>query len=179
VKNVFFVGPASVGKSTNGKLLAQKLGFRFVDIDLYFCNEIALIPDYIQKYGYKAYCERNSQLTDELIGRFPKNTVFATPSGFLVHEESPHLVEKHVVLIDKNAISVLLLPSHDPYETVEMVVARQIARWPKVNPVNERERYITRHKKYKLYGKVKIIGQFSPDDTTDLILKEMNLESVT
>ena len=179
MKNIFIVGPASVGKSTNGKLLAEKLGFRFVDIDLFFCEEVALIPEYISKYGYQAYCERNSELTDELIGRFPNSTVFATPSGFLVHEESPHLVQKHLRIIDENAISVLLLPSQDPLETAEMVVTRQTTRWPEVDPTMEHERYITRHKKYMQYGTVKIIGQFSPDDLTDLMLEKLKLKPAT
>ena len=175
MKNIFFVGPASVGKSTVAKHLAKSLGWSFVDIDLYFCDEIAPIPDYINENGYAAYCQKSSELTDDLVERFATRTIFATPSGFLVHEESPDLVEKHVNLIDTNAISVLLLPSENPYDTVDMIINRQLDRWPEVNPAVERKRYISRHEKYKQYGTVKIIGQCKPDEVADLIVKECGL----
>ena len=174
MSNIFLVGPASVGKSTNGKLLAKRLGFKFVDIDLYFCDQIALIPDYINKHGYAAYCHRNSELTDDLIKRFAKQTVFATPSGFLVHQDSPDLVKKHIKLIDTDATSVLLLPSDDPLDTVNMIVDRQTTRWPDIDPVVERQRYICRHKKYKQLGTIKIIGQYKPDEIVDLLVAKLN-----
>lgn len=170
MSNIIFVGPASVGKSTAAEHLAKKLGYNFVDVDLYFCDEIALIPNYINENGYAAYCKRNSKLTDDLIGRFAERTVFATPSGFLVHEDLPHLVEKHIKLIDTDATSVLLLPSEDPLDTADMIVSRQVSRWPEVDPGVERERYISRHNKYRQLGTLKIIGQYSPDEIADLVI---------
>lgn len=98
-KNIFFVGPASVGKSTVASLLAERLGYKFVDVDKKFCERIDLIPDVVRNEGYPVYCEKNSKLVDELIMENPQKTVFATPSGFLVHEGSPHLVKKHIGVI--------------------------------------------------------------------------------
>src|SRR5437879_3438162 len=97
-KNIFFIGPGSVGKTTTGRALAQRLGRQFVDIDAHFCERIAMIPHYIQDRGYVAYCEANSALADDLVNEYPEDTVFATPSGFLAHAESPHLVAKHLEL---------------------------------------------------------------------------------
>src|SRR6266481_3851584 len=111
-KNIFFIGPASVGKSTIGKLLADSINYHFIDIDGEFCKRIKLIPDYIHASSYAAYCEANSKLTDELIKENPERTIFATPSGYLVHEDSPHLIKKHLTVI-REGISVLLLPSED------------------------------------------------------------------
>jgi shikimate kinase len=123
-KNIFFIGPASVGKTMIGSLLAKKLNFDFIDIDAEFNKRIALIPHYIQTRGYPAYCEATSSLVDTLVQEHPKQTVFATPSGFLVHRESSHLVVKHLGLIKKDAISVLLLPTHTPEESVQIIVNR-------------------------------------------------------
>ena len=174
-QNIFLIGPASVGKSTTSKLLAEALGYRFVDIDQYFCDRVALIPDYIRQHSYAAYCERDSKLVDELVAEFPHSTVFATPSGFLVHEDSPHLVEKHLKLIGKNAMSVLLLPSSDPQASVDMVVRRQMDRWPEMKADTERERYIVRHGKYRDYGDIKVIGTYPPEQVVESILELLPL----
>ena len=149
------------------------MGFRFVDIDAYFRSEVAPIPDYVKRHGYAAYCQKNSELADDLVGRFVANTVFATPAGFLVHEQVPHLAEKHIELIDTDATSVLLLPSEDSLESVEMIVDRQLARWPELEPVSERGKYISQHVRYKRYGTLKIIGQYEPDEAVNLVTKQL------
>lgn len=172
-KNIFFVGPASVGKSTNAELLARKIGCKFVDIDKEFCRRIELIPVYVNSKGYPAYCEANSKLTDELISENPEATVFATPSGFLAHEESPHLVEKHIKVI-RSGVSVLLLPDEDPYKGVEIVVARQISRWNDIEPEKERQRFLSRFAKYRNHGDIKIFSMESPEVITDLIVQKLS-----
>ncbi len=172
-KNIFLIGPASVGKSTVGEILAKRLGYNFVDIDLVFCKAIALISDYINEHGYVAYCQRNSTLVDELIARHPSKTVFATPSGFLVHEDSPELIKKHLQIINKNAYSVLLLPSEDPLLSAELIANRQATRWPEMSKSHQHQRYIARHAKYKHYGSVKIIGLYTPEETVELVIKQL------
>ena len=164
-----------LAKNTIGQLVAQAIDYHFVDIDLYFCDRIALIPDYINQHGYVAYYEANSRLVDQLVQENPDKTVFATLSGFLVHEESPNLADKHLDLIKKSALSVLLLPSEDPLETIDLVVGRQLLRWPELKANTERERYIKRHGKYKQYGDIQIIGTFQPKETVKLVVKKMEL----
>lgn len=171
-RNVFFIGPASVGKSTAAALLASKIGYGFVDIDREFCKRIALIPNYVHSKGYPAYCEANSALTDELINEHPRATVFATPSGFLVHEQSPHLVEKHLGLIT-TGISVLLLPDTDPRKGVDVIVARQVSRWSDVKPEQERQRFLSRFEKYKHYGDVKIFSMEQPESIVGMIEEKL------
>lgn len=111
-------------------------------------------------------------MTDELIVENPATTIFATPSGFLVHEESPHLVKKHLQLI-KNSISVLLLPDKDPSKGVEVVVARQVSRWNGVQPEKERQRFLTRFEKYKNYGDIKIFSMERPEVITNMIISKL------
>jgi len=62
LSNIFMIGPASVGKSTVGVLLAEKLGYEFVDIDKEFCKRVGLIPEVVKSEGYASYCEKNSKL---------------------------------------------------------------------------------------------------------------------
>jgi shikimate kinase len=172
-KNIFFIGPASVGKTTIGKLLAKKIGYSFVDIDKEFCERIELIPKYIKTNGYAGYSEANSLLTDTLIQENPTSTVFATPSGFLVHEDSPHLIDKHLETIRKG-ISILLLPSDNPTEGVEVVVQRQLNRWNDTHEESERNRFLERFEKYKNYGDIKIFSLESPTLITELISQKLS-----
>ena len=172
-KNIFFIGPASVGKSTAAKLLAEKLGRTFVDIDKEFCERIALIGDYLNANGYEAYCEANSALVGQLLLENPENTVFATPAGFLAHEKSPHLVAKHLKLI-KQGVSVLLLPDKDPQKGIDVIVARQLARWHDVEEQDQRFKFLDRFEKYKNYGDIQIFSMESAEVIVELILKELN-----
>jgi shikimate kinase len=171
-KNIFFVGPASVGKSTVGKLLAEKLDYVFVDIDQEFRERIALIPDYVKSKGYVEYCEANSILTDKLIEENRERTVFATPSGFLVHDYSPHLIEKHLNIL-KNYVSILLLPHRNPHEAVDLMIQRQRDRWGDVKPEIERTRFLERFEKYKNYGDIQIYSLESPEVIVEEILFQL------
>ncbi|MEX0918159.1 MAG: shikimate kinase [Candidatus Paceibacterota bacterium] len=170
--NIFFVGPASVGKSTTGKLLAKRLNFKFVDVDKEFCKRIALIPDFVKLHGYTEYCETNSILVDELLNEHPTSTIFATPSGFLVHEQSPHLVKKHLELISR-FISVLLLPGKDPQEYVDLIVQRQLNRWTDCDEENERNRFLSRFEKYKRYGDIKVYSVEKSEVIVSKIIKQL------
>ncbi len=162
-KNIFIIGPASVGKSTTGRLLAERLGYPFVDIDAVFCAEIESIDTFLQQWGYVAYCEANSELVDRLLARRPSGTVFATPAGFLAHEESPHLVEKHVTLVDGEGIAILLLPSEEVEDYVDVVIRRQLARYPELTAEGERRKYLRRHDTYKQHGHIQIFSQEVPE----------------
>lgn len=170
--NIFLIGPASVGKSTIGRLLARQLGRKFVDIDFRFCEQIALIPSYIKDFGYPEYCEANSRLVDQLLVEYPSTTVFATPSGFLAHEESPHLVEKHLGII-RNGVSILLLPSLDPQEGAKLVVRRQLARYPEVKAETEKRRFLNRFEIYKDKGDIKITTGGSPSEVAAEVFRRL------
>ena len=172
--NIFLIGPGSVGKSTIGVLLAKKLNWEFVDVDQYFRREIDLIPKYVKQYSYQAYCRRNSTLLDNLIERFPSRAVFATPGGLLACEGDPNTADKNAKLID-SGVSVLLLPSQVASDSVDLIASRQIDRFSleMSKEEEEREMYIARHALYSKFGKIKIIGLYSPDETVDLILSRL------
>lgn len=171
--HIFLIGPASVGKTTVGKVLAEALKLEFVDIDLEFCNRIESIGDYIRNAGYPAYCEANSKLVEQLLSEKTECTVFATPSGFLVHEHAPQLIEKHLRLIEQHT-SVLLLPAKDPGSVVDVIVSRQTERYgDAVDPEDQRARFLDRFEKYRNYGDVKIFSMESPDAIVQKILLEL------
>lgn len=171
--HLFLIGPASVGKTTVGRLLAEALRLEFVDVDLEFCNRIEPIGDYIKSSGYPAYCETNSRLVDELLSEKKESTIFATPSGFLVHEHAPQLVEKHLRLLAQHT-SILLLPAKDPRSVVDIIVSRQTERYGDgVDPKGQKMRFLERFEKYKNYGDIQIFSMETPDTIVQKILLEL------
>lgn len=172
---VFIVGPGGVGKSTTGKLLANKLGYEFVDIDLIFCERVGLIGDFIKEKGYKAYSEVNSKLFEQLLKEYPTKTVFPLSSGFLVHKDSPGLIKKHKILLKEKGISILLLPSLSLKESMDIIVSRQMAReYLDFDGENEKAKVRSRYPKYKRYGDIKIFSIEPPEQIADLMVEELN-----
>lgn len=171
-KLIFIVGPGGVGKSTTGRVLAEKINYEFVDIDLVFCGRIGLIGDFSAQFGYREYCLRNSELFDSLLGEYKQKAVFALSSGFLVHEDSPGLVAKHKKILKEVGTSILLLPSTNLEESVEVVIPRLMSRdYVDTTEDRERQRHISRFPKYKSYGDVKIFSAGSPDGIVSLMME--------
>lgn len=53
---IFLTGPGGVGKSTTGKILADLMQNKFIDLDKVFCEQIAHIGKFICEKGYSEYC---------------------------------------------------------------------------------------------------------------------------
>lgn len=173
-ERIFIVGPGGAGKSTTGKLLSEKLNFQLIDVDTMFNSRIALIPHYVRDNGYKAYCEANSLLVDELLLEYTSKVVMPLPSGFLVHEDSPELVIKHIKLLQKSGISIMLLPSVSLEETVEIIVRRQLSRgFTDINEEKERTAITRRHPLYMTHGDIQVYSHEDPNQIVDVMLNEL------
>lgn len=98
--SIFLVGPMGSGKSTVGRALARKIGYRFIDSDREIearCGvDIPTIFDYEGEAGFR---DRESRVIDELT-RLP-GLVLATGGGSVLREENrSHLMTRgHVVLL--------------------------------------------------------------------------------
>jgi shikimate kinase len=170
--NIFFVGPGSVGKTTVAQLLADALGYEFIDVDREFYARIAPIDSILETEGHAAYREKNSLLVDELVGEHRENTVIATPCGYLANQNYPHLAQKHLDVI-KTGISVLLLPDQDPDAYVDVIVARQLARWNNLDAVEEKNRFLKNFQVYKNHGDIQILSMEEPETIVDMILDKL------
>lgn len=173
--HLFLVGPASVGKSTVGRALATRLCVGFIDVDLEFNSRIENITAHIASKGYESYARKNSELVERLIKEASEPIVFSLPAGFLVHESVPELVAKHIELLHRHGITILLLPSKDPEDTVDIVVARQLARWGVVPGESERDRFIRRFNLYIQHGDIQIFSTEAPEAIAKKIETELKL----
>lgn len=96
--NIFLIGPMGAGKTTVGRLLAQKLSLTFIDSD----HEIEAhtgvdIPLIFEKEGEEGFRKREVEIIDELTQR--KNIVLATGGGAIIKEENRHnLINRGLVI---------------------------------------------------------------------------------
>jgi shikimate kinase len=86
-QNITLTGFMGVGKSTIGKLLAQRLGREFVDMDILIeQREGQPIPQIFIEHGEPYFRRLEADLCRELAGR--QNLVIATGGGALVPAEN-------------------------------------------------------------------------------------------
>jgi len=113
-ESIFLVGPMGAGKSTVGRLIAEKLHYQFVDSD----HEIeartgASIPMIFDIEGESGFRDREEQVIDELTQR--SEVVLATGGGVVEREENrQHLRSRgFVVYLQSPVESLIQRTKHD------------------------------------------------------------------
>ncbi len=85
---VYIVGISCVGKTTVGMLLAEKLGYDFIDFDSFvekrFCSSIERIKNTC--FNEHAYRDKVKHLLAEILKDFRDNVVIAMPPGGLFRQ---------------------------------------------------------------------------------------------
>jgi 3-dehydroquinate synthase len=112
--NIFVVGLMGAGKTTIGRILARKLGMRFIDSD----HEIeartgASIPWIFEIEGEQSFRKREAEVIRELTAQ--QGIVLATGGGAVLSEESRrHLKARGTVIyLRANVNSIISRTSHD------------------------------------------------------------------
>jgi shikimate kinase len=164
---VFLIGPAGVGKSTCGALLATKLGVGFVDLDSEFNMRVCDIAEFIAHEGYLAYCRRNVDLFEALLAEEESDAVYALSSGFLLYEDLDPSYSRLAGDLRKLGVSILLLPAASVEAAAEITVGRLLARRPGLDAEKERAKFRTRFHKYIRHGDIQIISDAPPAVTVD------------
>jgi shikimate kinase len=159
---IFLVGPGGAGKSTSGKILAELIGVKFIDLDSEFCDRIDNIRSYIENYGYQKYCLTNSDLFYDILEELGEDFVFVLSSGFLAYENSD-LISKHKKTIEETGLSVMILPSESFEECRDIIVERQLSRGFGLKREKEIKTISERFDLYKNYGDIKIFSCENPD----------------
>ncbi len=114
MQNVFLVGLMGSGKTTIGRLLARKLGMRFIDSD----HEIeartgATIPWIFEIEGEECFRRREADVIRDLCGQ--EGIVLATGGGAILNDASRALLRERgtIVYLRASIHSILARTSHD------------------------------------------------------------------
>ncbi len=87
---VYLIGYMGAGKTTAGRLLAQKLGWHFVDLDEAFKEIHGLsTADYIRTYGLEDFRHKEKYVVEDLADQVPfDNIIYATGGGYPCWEDN-------------------------------------------------------------------------------------------
>ena len=82
------------GKTTLGKCLAQKLGFSFIDVDLFLENRYRKsINQIFEEYGESGFRQIENKILNEIVGF--ENTIVSTGGGLPCFFDHMELMNQH------------------------------------------------------------------------------------
>lgn len=105
-KTIFLVGARAAGKTTMGKMLANKLSFSFIDTDYHLLETTQkTVAEIVEKEGWDGFRSRESQI---LIDTTKPNRVIATGGGMVLAEHNRNFMKQNGTVIFLSAPAVTL-----------------------------------------------------------------------
>lgn len=96
--NLILIGFMGTGKTSLGKLLAEKLGRGFVDIDQKIEQDAGIsIPQIFERYGEKYFREIEKKTVEEITKR--RGLVIATGGGTVKDEDNMRMLKSSGVIV--------------------------------------------------------------------------------
>jgi len=112
---IYLNGVSCVGKTTIGKMLADKMGYSFYDIDeeieKYYQKPIERIQD--DCWGMRKFREMGSQVLDIVLSRDENAVIAATPAGlkysylqvYKKHKKKGEVISIHIIDKPENIVN--------------------------------------------------------------------------
>jgi len=107
-KNITLVGMPGCGKTTIGRIIAEKTGRELVDLDEYIVNMAKMpIPEIFERYGEGYFRDLETKATAEVAKR--SSLVIATGGGCVIREENRRALRQNSTVVfikrDINALA--------------------------------------------------------------------------
>lgn len=155
--NIVLIGMAGCGKSTVGKVLADKLGKELIDTDKMIENvENMPIPEIIEKFGEVHF--RNCENAAVILAGREKECVIATGGGVITRPENYNPLKQNGIIVFINRDADLLPTKGRPLSQMHGVKALYEKRMPL----------------YRQFADIEIDGNGTIGEVADRIIKEIN-----
>ena len=97
-RNLVLIGMPSAGKTTVGKLLAEKTGRRFIDTDLQIAEKLGVsVADFIRENGEEKFRAAEKNEISEVAGE--KGCVIATGGGSVLFPENAEALKRNGITV--------------------------------------------------------------------------------
>ena len=107
-----FIGPRSIGKSTVGKSLAQKLNLEYFDFDEYVELKLNGIEQYIGNNSIESYRIEEKKILKQFVSELPGKCVVSVGGG-TVASQFKKISERNVQILKKVGKIIYLSPPED------------------------------------------------------------------
>lgn len=122
-----FIGPRSIGKSTVGKALAQKLNLEYFDFDEYVEEKLNGIDQYIEDNDVESYRVEEEKILKRFVSELPENFVVSVGGG-TVASQFKEISQINANLLTKSGKIIYLSPSENKEEATEILHKREQKR---------------------------------------------------
>lgn len=105
-RNVFLIGPRACGKTSVGKLLAERLGVDFVDTDHELVASVGMeIADYVEAHGWDGFRDKETETLTRVADAAAR--VVGCGGGIVLREENRRILATGAVIYLKTDPEVL------------------------------------------------------------------------
>ena len=156
-ENIVLVGMPSCGKTTVGKIIAERTGKSFIDCDLLFESTFGISPaDCIKGEGEAAFRDKESLVIRDIASK--NSCVIATGGGAILKEENVINLKKNgnVIFIDRSPEKLTATSDRPLSQSRELI----------------EKRYRERYEIYCGSADIKVDGNGSASDVADTILSK-------
>lgn len=159
MENLILIGMPGSGKSTVGKILAEKLGKTFVDADAEIVSQAGIcIPEIFEKHGEQGFRKIETEVLSEIGKR--SGLVIATGGGCVTKQENYAKLHCNGTILWLQRDLEQLPVDGRPLSKVENLV----------------QMYQQREPLYKAFADLTVANVGTPEDTANSILKLLNWE---
>jgi shikimate kinase len=118
--NIVLTGFRATGKSTVGKIVAEQLGYTFLDTDIELCRQLgASVAEIVAFHGWPFFRQAEAELLHRL--SFQTHQVIATGGGAIEHQQQWRLLrrESFVVWLDADVATIQARITSDPLSAAQ------------------------------------------------------------
>ncbi len=155
--NIILTGMPSSGKTTIGKLLAEKTGKTFIDTDIEIVNRIGMdIPSYFEKYGESEFRQIESEVIKDASAK--NSLIIATGGGAILNSDNVRRLKQNGKIYFLDRSLERLIPTRDRPLSSNVTALTQ--------------RYEERYPIYNSTCDVRVDGNGTPCEVAEIIYGE-------